>query len=110
MDTLVLRPRFNLEAVDLYDISLKLVPWGQVNIQTLFQIMAWRQIGDKPLSEPMLTQEKRLSTTSHEHLDLQRLNRRFNMREDVLSQDLTGIFHSTYIVFSCMLLSIDIKY
>ena len=38
-------------------ISLKFVPKGQINkIPALVQIMAWRRTGDKPLSEPMLTQ------------------------------------------------------
>ena len=37
-------------------ISLKFVPNGLINnIPALVQIMAWRRIGDKPLSEPMLT-------------------------------------------------------
>ena len=36
-------------------ISLKYVPWGLINNMTaLVQIMAWRRIGDKPLSEAML--------------------------------------------------------
>ena len=39
----------------LNKISLKYVPWGLIdNIAALFQIMAWRQIGDKPLSEVMM--------------------------------------------------------
>ena len=39
----------------LIEISLKFVPKGSINnIPTLFQIMAWRQQGDKPLSEPMM--------------------------------------------------------
>ena len=39
----------------LIKISLKFVPKGLINnIQALVQIMAWRRIGDKPLSEPML--------------------------------------------------------
>ena len=38
-------------------ISLKFVPNGPIdNNPTLVQLMAWRQIGDKPLYEPMLTQ------------------------------------------------------
>ena len=38
-------------------ISLKFVPEGPINnIPALVQIMAWRRPGDKPLSEPMLTQ------------------------------------------------------
>ena len=41
----------------LIKISLRFVPKGtNVNIPALVQIMAWRRIGDKPLSEPMLTQ------------------------------------------------------
>ena len=41
----------------LIKISLKFVPKGPVNnIPTLVQIMAWRLTGDKPLSEPMMTQ------------------------------------------------------
>ena len=36
-------------------ISLKFVPEGSINNNpTLFQIMAWRQAGDKPLSETMM--------------------------------------------------------
>ena len=35
--------------------SLKFVPQGPINnIPALFQIMAWRRPGDKPLSEPMM--------------------------------------------------------
>ena len=38
-------------------ISLKYVPKGSVdNKPALFQVMAWRRTGDKPLPEPMLTQ------------------------------------------------------
>ena len=37
------------------NITLKFVPKGQINnIPALRQIMAWRQPGDKPLSEPMM--------------------------------------------------------
>ena len=36
-------------------ISVKFVPKGSIsNIPALVQIMAWRRLGDKPLSEPML--------------------------------------------------------
>ena len=39
----------------LINISLNVVPKGQVNnIPALVQIMAWRRTGYKPLSEPML--------------------------------------------------------
>ena len=38
-------------------ISLKFVPKGSINnIPALVHIMVWYQIGDKPLSEPMVTQ------------------------------------------------------
>ena len=38
-------------------MSLKFVPQGQINnIPVVVQIMAWRLTGDKPLSEPMMTQ------------------------------------------------------
>ena len=41
----------------LIKISLKFVPEGPIdNNSALVQIMAWRQIGDKSLSEPMLTE------------------------------------------------------
>ena len=41
----------------LIKISLKFVLEGLINnIPTLVQIMAWRLTGDKPLSEPMMTQ------------------------------------------------------
>ena len=37
-------------------MSLKLVLWRPIdNKPVLVQVMAWRRIGDKPLSEPMLT-------------------------------------------------------
>ena len=37
------------------NISLKFVPKGQINnIPALVQIMAWRQSGDKPLSNAMI--------------------------------------------------------
>ena len=37
-------------------ISLKFVPKDLIdNKSALVQVRAWRQIGDKPLSEPMLT-------------------------------------------------------
>ena len=37
------------------EVSLKFVPKGPINnIPALVQIMAWRQPGDKPLSEPMM--------------------------------------------------------
>ena len=40
----------------LIRISLKFVPRSLINKKpTLVQVMAWRRIGDKPLSEPMLT-------------------------------------------------------
>ena len=36
-------------------MSLKFVPDGPINnIPALVQIMAWRRLGDKPLSEPMM--------------------------------------------------------
>ena len=34
--------------------SLKFVPISPINIPALVQIIAWRQPGDKPLSEPMM--------------------------------------------------------
>ena len=37
------------------NISLKFVPEDRINnIPALVQIMAWRRLGDKPLSEPMM--------------------------------------------------------
>ena len=37
--------------------SLKFVPKGPINnIPAVVQVMAWRRTGDKPLSEPMMTQ------------------------------------------------------
>ena len=37
-------------------ISLKFAPKGLIDKSMLVQVMAWRRTGDKPLSEPMLTQ------------------------------------------------------
>ena len=40
----------------LIPISLKFVPRSPIdNKPALVQVMAWRQTGDKPLPEPMLT-------------------------------------------------------
>ena len=40
-----------------FQISLKFVPKGPINNKpALVQLMAWRQTGDMPLPEPMLTQ------------------------------------------------------
>ena len=42
---------------NLMIISLKFIPKVPINNNpALVQIMAWRRIGDKPLSEPALTQ------------------------------------------------------
>ena len=39
-----------------FDFSLKFVPSSPIyNEPALVQVMAWRQTGDKPLLEPMLT-------------------------------------------------------
>ena len=41
----------------LLKISLKFVPKVRINnIPAMVQIMAWRRIGDNPLSEQMMTQ------------------------------------------------------
>ena len=41
----------------LIQISLKFVPKGLIDKKAaLVQVMAWHLTGDKPLSEPMLTQ------------------------------------------------------
>ena len=41
----------------LIQISMKFVPKGPIdNKATFVQVMAWHRTGDKPLSEPMLTQ------------------------------------------------------
>ena len=67
-NTLRLRPNRRLFADDFFkciflnkdgwisiQISLKFVPKGPINIiAALGQIMAWRRVGDKPLSEPMM--------------------------------------------------------
>ena len=38
----------------LINIALKFVPQGPIDDNTAYvQVMAWRRIGDKPLSEPM---------------------------------------------------------
>ena len=47
----------NENVMILVKISLKFVPKTPINnIPALVQIMAWRRTGDKPLSEPMMTQ------------------------------------------------------
>ena len=44
------------KVLNLVKISLKFVPKGPIDKHSaLFQVMAWRWMGDKPLSEPMLT-------------------------------------------------------
>ena len=47
----------NENVLTLIKISLKFVPRGSINnIPALVQIMAWRQPGAKPLSEPETVQ------------------------------------------------------
>ena len=54
-DDIFKRISLNENCLILNKISLKYVPWGLIdNMAALVQIMAWRQTGDKPLSEPML--------------------------------------------------------
>ena len=54
-DDIFKRILFNENVWILIKISLKFVPKGPINkIPALFQIMAWRRPGDKPLSEAML--------------------------------------------------------
>ena len=46
---------WNENCLIMIQISLKFVPKGPIdNMQALVQIMAWRRIGDKPISEPMV--------------------------------------------------------
>ena len=46
----------NENVLILIKISLKFIRNGPISsIPAFIQIMAWRQSGDKPLSEPMLT-------------------------------------------------------
>ena len=41
----------------LIEISLMFIPRSPIdNMAALFQVMAWRHTGDKPLPEPMMTQ------------------------------------------------------
>ena len=50
-------PFLNENVWNPIEISLKFVPKGPIdNIQALVQIMDWRRTGDKPLSEPIMTQ------------------------------------------------------
>ena len=45
----------NENVLILIKISLKFNPTGPINnIPAMVQIMAWRRLGDKPLSEPMM--------------------------------------------------------
>ena len=54
-DDILKRIFFNENVKISIKISLKFVPKGPINnIPALIQIMAWRQPGDKPLSEPMM--------------------------------------------------------
>ena len=55
-DDISKRPYLNEILRILIEISLKVVPKGPIdNNPVLVEIMTWRRIGDKPLSEPMLT-------------------------------------------------------
>ena len=48
---------FNEKCFVSLRISLKLVSKGPIDNKSVFvQVMAWRQTGDKPLPEPILTQ------------------------------------------------------
>ena len=55
-DDIFIRIFVNEKFYIFIEISLKFVPKGPItNDPALPQVMAWRRIGDKPLSEPMLT-------------------------------------------------------
>ena len=55
-DDIFKRISLNEKFCILIEISLMFVHKGLLNNNpALVQIMAWRRIGDKPLSEPMLT-------------------------------------------------------
>ena len=55
-DDILKRIFLNENVSILIQISLKFVPKGLIdNKSALVQVMAWRRIGDKPLSEPMIT-------------------------------------------------------
>ena len=54
-DDIFRRISFNENVWILIKVSPKFVPKGPINkIPVLFQIMAWRRSGDKPLFEPMM--------------------------------------------------------
>ena len=66
----------------LIKISLKFVPGGSINNNpTLFQIMAWRRPGDKPLSETMMVR----LLTHCASLGLNELNTRIHRMQSLLS-------------------------
>ena len=55
-DDIFKRIFLNGNVIIYIQISLKFVPKSSIdNKPALVQVMAWRRIGDKPLSEPMLT-------------------------------------------------------
>ena len=54
-DDIFKRIFFNENVWISIQISLKFIPKGSINkIPALFQVMAWRRSGDKPLFEPMM--------------------------------------------------------
>ena len=56
-DNIFKRIFLNENDIILIQISLKFVPRSPIdNKPSLVQVMAWCQIGDKPLSEPMMAQ------------------------------------------------------
>ena len=70
-------------------ISLKFVPKGSINNNTaLFQIMAWRRPGDKPLSEQMM-----VSLLMHICVTRpQWVNHFFPIESEVLHHNLKNVF------------------
>ena len=87
-------------------ISLKFVHKGPINnVPALVQIMAWRRTGDKPLSEPMMTQFNdaymRHSTSMSEKPTLSSTH--LGYRQMVGGEEDHSVFHNHYAIHdSCI--------
>ena len=63
------------------EISLKFVPRGPIDNNSAFvQIMVWRRIGEKPLSEPMLARLTHICGTRYRLIDIKSKHHEKNIK------------------------------
>ena len=81
------------------EISLKFVPKGSINNNpALFQIMAWRRPGNKPLSEPMMVSSlTHICITRPQWVNVVAPWRCYSIFQRVFTKHITGYLHEHFL-------------